>query len=311
MLTAELKPRRLGVEHECVVPLVGTGTGMDGQTVISNILNANGLPAMARSYSHMSLPEGIVIGVETDSSLRPTFPYASIAAFPVEIKTKVLSGIDEWEAVVPQTMAIVSFLGGRVNHTCGHHVHVSFDECQSNPRAVRSLIHLFWRFEPVIYGLVAPSRRTCGYSTPLELADVQSVTGSDTFYPGQWDRRHGLNLQNLTADHPHLELRYHNGTLNDEKARHWLRFCLQMVEHAVTRNCKFTPNQVENNRQGIEKLLVTSGFKPNSKVYGKVCPELRQTGRWLLRRWKALNNDSSLKAVQESEDADSRSTVGR
>jgi hypothetical protein len=304
MLVAELKPRPLGVEHECLVPLVGNGAGMDVQSTIANVLTGNDIPAIARPYCHTRLPSGIAVAVEADSSLQPSSPYRSVAFFPVEIKTRILTNADDWEAVMPKTLAIVSYLGGRVNATCGHHVHLSFEEYRQDPTVLRSLVNLFWRFEPVIYGLVAPSRRTCGYALPLELSDVQGVSVSRPFIPCNWDRRHGLNLQNLDSARPHLELRYAGGSLNVLKARHWLRFCLQMVQHAVNRNCKFTPKQVENNRKGIEKLLVTCGFKPNSKVYAKVCPELRETGTWLLRRWKHLNGSISCKALQDEEDAD-------
>jgi hypothetical protein len=37
-------------------------------------------------------------------------------------------------------------------------------------------------------------------------------------------------------------------------------------------------------------MLTTCGFKVNTKVYSKVDPALRQTGRYyLLKRWKELN----------------------
>jgi hypothetical protein len=43
-------------------------------------------------------------------------------------------------------------------------------------------------------------------------------------------------------------------------------------------------------KEGLRKLLTTCGFKVNTKVYAKVAPELRQTGRYyLLKRWKQLN----------------------
>jgi len=70
--------------------------------------------------------------------------------------------LEEWEAVVPATLLIVAYLGGRVNTTCGHQLHISFDEYQANPNVLRSLANVFWRFEPVIYGLVSSSRKTCG-----------------------------------------------------------------------------------------------------------------------------------------------------
>lgn len=37
------------------------------------------------------------------------------------------------------------------------------------------------------------------------------------------------------------------------------------------------------------RMLVTIGCKPNTITFKTVNPELRETGRFLLRRWKQLN----------------------
>ncbi len=59
-------------------------------------------------------------------------------------------------------------------------------------------------------------------------------------------------------------------------------------------------------KEGLRKFLTTTGFKVNTKVYSKVAPELRETGRYfLLRRWKELNpsatGNPSPRQEQESE----------
>jgi len=41
-----------------------------------------------------------------------------------------------------------------------------------------------------------------------------------------------------------------------------------------------------NTRAGLNALLVTTGLKPNSRIYCKVDKELRMVGRYLLRRWR-------------------------
>jgi hypothetical protein len=101
------------------------------------------------------------------------------------------------------------------------------------------------------------------------------------------DRYYGLNLTHLWGDGPRIELRYHHGTLDAAKARHWLRFTLQMLQHAVTRNCQ-AGTQLNNERKALDRLLVSCGFKINTRVYSSVSPELRDTGRYLLRRWKSF-----------------------
>ena len=54
-------------------------------------------------------------------------------------------------------------------------------------------------------------------------------------------RYSALNLTHLFKDAPHLELRHHHGTLDPNKARHWLRFCLRLVDHAIQRSCQAAP----------------------------------------------------------------------
>ncbi len=46
----------------------------------------------------------------------------------------------------------------------------------------------------------------------------------------------------------------------------------------------------------MNALLVTTGLKSNSRIYSKVDKELRQVGKFLLRRWKAFNLPRDFKA---------------
>ena len=302
MLEASLEragQRRIGVEHEMAVPLVGSGTGADVQRTIAQVLSANELCAVYRGYSHQPLSQGVDLAVECDSSVRGQSEWQGVTWYPIEMKTRILTGIDEWERIVPKALQISSYMGARINRTCGHHVHLSFDEAKDDARNIRSLFNLFLRYEKVIYGLVAPSRRENGYSRalPFEPDLFKGCRSLSRFWRkiqgSTLVRQNGLNLTHLHGANPRIEFRYHAGTLNPGKARYWLRFLLQMVSHAVTRSCHTPREQIANDRKGIERLLISCGFKPNSGIYTKVCPELRETGRWLLRRWKALNPDES------------------
>ena len=59
------------------------------------------------------------------------------------------------------------YCGGRITPSCGHHLHLAFDEFKHDPRVVRSLWNLFHRFNEVLFGLVAPSRRDNSYCRPM------------------------------------------------------------------------------------------------------------------------------------------------
>jgi hypothetical protein len=239
------------------------------------------------------------LAVEYDSSVQGESKYAGIHWFPVEIKTRILNGVDDWEAVVPKMLEIARYMGARVNTSTGHHLHLSLDEFSENPRVVRSLWNLSHRFNDVVFGLVAPSRRHNQFCRPMPPAS-KVLHGANSLRTikrvlSRFDRYHGLNLTHLFGDSPRIEVRHHQGTLNPQTARMWLRFCLQMVQHAVTRNCQAADFTLPNDRNSLDKLLVTIGLKVNSRVYAKVAPELRECGRYILRRWKHFNQptDSS------------------
>lgn len=275
------------------VPLVGRGSGEDVQSTLSSVLTANGIRAIVRGYNNSPLPDGVDVAVEYDSSVQGESRYAGIRWFPIEVKTRILNGVDDWEGIVPTTLDICRYMGARVNTSTGHHLHLSLDEFAENPRVIRSLWNLTHRFNDVIFGLVAQSRGHSHFCRPMPPAS-KVLHGANSLRTikrvlSQYDRYCGLNLTHLFGDSPRIELRHHQGTLNTQTARMWLRFCLQFVQHAVTRNCQAADASLVNDRKSLDKLLVTIGLKVNSRVYAKVSPELRECGRFILRRWKKFN----------------------
>ena len=311
MLTADLNhARRIGCEFEMTVPLVGSGGGTEVQETIARVLNSNGLRAMARGYSHEPIPAGQDFAVEYDSSVSGESRFDGINWHSVELKTRILNGIADWQELVPKALTICRYMGARVNRSTAHHLHIEFPEARDNPTKIRSLFNMFHRFEPVIYGLLPPSRKNNGYARAIAADRSRSLHGCRSWRCFEqaltrWDRHCGLNLIHLfDRNGPRIELRYHGGTLDPEKARHWLRFCLQMVQHACNRNCQATREQTTNDRNGLENLLMSCGFKVNSGIYQKVCPELRETGKYLIKRWKHFNGKIALRPKVSGQVAD-------
>ncbi len=107
---------------------------------------------------------------------------------------------------------------------------------------------------------------------------------------GRTNRYSGLNMTNLAnRERMTVEWRIHQGTTDWTKIKAWVLATQRWVEHAVTRNCHFRDHEMPNTRAGINALLVTTGLKGNSRIYSKVDKELRQVGKYLLRRWKQFN----------------------
>lgn len=104
--------------------------------------------------------------------------------------------------------------------------------------------------------------------------------------------------------------RRHDAALYEGVEVRAARLCLQLVQHAVTRNCQGVEEPLANNRKGIEALLIGCGFKVNTKVYAKVCPALRETGKWLLKRWKHWNVPSRDGSQAKNDDTASDNRAG-
>ena len=308
-LTATLnRTRRIGVEYECAVPIIGAGGDNAVQETIAHILSQNGVRACWRGYSHEPVPPHCDVMIERDGSIQGEQRFAGVRWAQIELKTRILDGIDDWERVVPKTLEILAYCGARITSSCGHHVHLSFDEIKADPTRVRSLWNLFHRFDAVLFGLMAPSRRNNIYCRSMPSAS-KLLHGANSLRElrrrlGSYDRYQALNLTHLFGDSPRVELRHMQGTLNPLKSRNWIRLALALVEHSVVRNCVAAPATLPNDRKSLDALLVTVGLKINTKVYSATDPELRETGRYLLKLWKKFNGNHPLRPRPQAKAAD-------
>lgn len=292
--------RLIGCEIEAVLPIVGTGNNVDVQQLLAQILTAQGIRSVARQYSHDPVPSGCMLAVEHDGSLRDETKYAGLRWSHVEIKTMPMPWTQVNE-ILPRALEIIRYCGARVNHSCGMHVHHHLPEVAQQPEVVRSLQHLWWRFHKVMYGLVAPSRISNNYCFPPQPVDATRYDHCRTYEKlsvmlGRMDRHSGLNLTNLASGgRQTVEWRIHHGTVEWDKIKAWVLATQRWVEHAVARSCHYRPDPMPNTQAGLNNLLVTTGLKPNSRIYKKVDKELRQVGKFLLSRWKHFNLPRGLK----------------
>ena len=300
-MESEITNRRLGIEIEVVVPIIGRGDNRDVQNLLAEVLNHQSIPSVSRSYSHQPIPHGCKLVVEHDESLQDESRYHGLRWSKIEVKTAPMEW-SEIERVLPPALEIIRYFGARVNHSCGLHVHHHVPEIVDRPLIARNLQHLWWRFHPVMYGCVARSRKSHSYCHPPEQADAKQYDDC-RFYErllhilGRIGRYNGLNLKNLAdRDRLTVEWRIHAGTVDFDKIKAWVLATQRWTEHAVARNCHYRPEPISNTREGLNALLVTTGLKGNSRIYHKVQKELRQVGRFLMRRWKHFNQREEYKA---------------
>lgn len=295
------RQRKMGIEIEVVAPIIGSGTNRDVQNLLAQVLTNHGIQSCSRGYSRHPLPNSFQLAVEHDASLQDESKYRGLSWSKLEIKTAPMLW-DEVERVLPPALEIIRYLGARMNASCGLHVHHHLPEAEERPQVVRNLQHLWWRFHHVMYGLVSPSRKSNTYCHPPQQADATQYDDCTTYARLRWllervNKYNGLNLTNLAnSERMTVEWRIHGGTTDWSKIRPWILATQRWVEHAVKRSCHFKRDALDNTQVGLNALLVTTGLKSNSRIYRKVDKELREVGKFLLRRWKHFNQPQDMKA---------------
>lgn len=173
---------------------------------------------------HAGLPvEWLPAGwrAEEDSSIHSQQPGRKGCEF-VSPKLKGTEGLDQ---VMAAATAIYD-RGGRVNHTCGVHITVSFP---NNAKALARLITLVANHERAIYASTGTKRRERGgYCKSVKAIGNKTVAE-------RWaknDRYHGLNLANFDRG-GRVEFRFFSASLNPVKLAAWIQMVLGLVEMAI------------------------------------------------------------------------------
>lgn len=175
-----------------------------------------------------------------DGSLRNFAPDMQ----PVEIVSPVLRGA-EGLAEVGRMVAQIRGMGGKVNTTCGFHVHVGFG---GDVKALVRLIYLTANVETALFASTGSRARIAStYCKPVKdgYSRVQNPGKVDTLDKLQakesrvGDRYHSLNLCNLiTNARPTVEFRVFQGTLNFTKISAYVQIAVGLVHVASDRKAR-------------------------------------------------------------------------
>jgi len=151
---------------------------------------------------------------------------------------------------VKKVMKLLREAGGRVNRSCGLHVHVEVERAvrggMNYGKFFETLVHRYETLEPYFDTLVPPSRRDdeneyCqnmeSLRSEIDCCDLQEIfshdfelsQAADLFE--QMDRYFKLNITSFVR-HGTVEFRHFGGTLNGTKAVAWVRTCVAFMEAA-------------------------------------------------------------------------------
>lgn len=190
--------------------------------------------------------------VQNDNSIK------TIESHPhkIEIVSPVLSG--QAGLAVLKVVCDVADQYGKINQTCGLHVHHGVD----NWDHVVAVSAAFSHFQDVIYKGLPPSRTNGQYSrkwAPGSLESQIAKAGSDRYT--------GLNLCSFTLRKT-IEFRCAGGSTEFEKISNWILFTQGLVESAVAGGIRTSSNidgLVEFVAAGTDDYQSIRGKKPSKR----------------------------------------------
>jgi len=207
--------RKFGIEIECAIS--------DNAAIAA--LASTGLNVSDRRNGYHESNDFSKWRVEYDSSVNNG----------CEIVSPVLEGEDGFEQIRKIVKAL-STAGGRINRSCGLHVHVQASDLDG--QWLKNIMSRYDANADAIDAFMPPSRREGGYanrqycnrfSDGVNSSSFARATSVDGVRRCFYDRYVTVNLQPLTRLGT-IEFRQHAGTLNADKILNWVGFCQQFIE---------------------------------------------------------------------------------
>ena len=148
-----------------------------------------------------------------------------------EFVSPILMGADGLRQLC-EVIDAIKARGGKVNVSCGLHVHVGFDK--RNTPVVGRLISLVANHEAALYAITGSHSRERGvgsrHSTNWCKGLKQYGNKTQAERIAKRDRYH---LLNIATDLPTVEFRVFGASLNAEKASAYVRICVALCQKAV------------------------------------------------------------------------------
>lgn len=219
-----------GVELEVFLPRNRT------RAALAEHLVAGGVACSTESYNHQLRRHWKIVD---DGSLND---YARGCELVSPVFT---ANAADFEAC-RRAVRLIDEFGCTVRRACGFHVHVGTRNLNVPVGFYKQLIRTYAKYEPILDGLVAPSRRANNQAFAVGVIwhpDIDAARDLDGVRSAYHRHRPGntygearyrkLNLEAYLR-HGTVEFRQHQGTTNPQKVENWVRLCCRMVAYAQT-----------------------------------------------------------------------------
>lgn len=224
-------------------------------------------------------------GIAHDGSVKLTNAF--------EVQTPKLAGA-QGEAFVEKICDALKVCGGRINETCGLHIHLDGRGLiplsrKEYPIELLQLWKAYLVFEDVILSFLPFSRRRNDFCRPIgeafkfiELDSLRSMLDAEKLWYSQrgfrsvasakGTHRHptryfGVNLHSLLAD-GHLEIRYHSGTLKAQKILEWTNLHVLIMDaaqkHVFNNDFLYEAQHTSSLKEKTEMLFERIGLSASS-----------------------------------------------
>jgi hypothetical protein len=206
----------------------------------------------------------------------------------VEVVSPILRGADGMRQVV-EVVRKLNAMGGKVNASCGFHVHIGIDDSELPKLA--QVVHLFANTEKGFYASTGTRNREhnsyCrsikGPNSQHERYnyDAAGTTGRVASIGSRPERFHTLNLVPLfTGQRKAMEFRVFQGTLSIEKICGYIRMCIGVVDKGVNMQRRCGWNARGRGGVGGEQGTPLNGREELNRLFYRLgwnrgaCPEV-------------------------------------
>lgn len=194
--------RKFGVEIECI--------GAPRSRIITEATRRH-LLVESQSYNHRDVNFTKIV---SDASVR--------GSDANEVVTPPLTEWDELKAICESIRAA----GGRVNKSCGLHVHLDFEE--RDAAIAQRIGHNYYMLEPLIRASLAPSRSNNSY---CRVRNIPARPDTELSFRDMnvYGRYCAVNFLAIER-HGTIEFRQHQGSLCFAKIQKWIMFLQSLFE---------------------------------------------------------------------------------